>query len=155
MAIEVDQQTGAIVFDSNVLFDFGKYSLKSDAKSFLKTFFPKYFRVLMSDDFEPYISEIIIEGYTDNSGTFVYNLELSQKRALAIAQYCLDKDHKLLNDDELAKLEILLTANGRSYNNLKYKEDGKVDTAASRRVEFKFRLKDEEMIEEMQKILEK
>ena len=34
-----------------------------------------------------------------------------------------------------------------------YAEDGAVDMTASRRVEFKFRLKDTEMIDEMRKIL--
>ena len=46
-----------------------------------------------------------------------------------------------------------MTANGRSYSNLIYDEDGKENQEASRRVEFKFRLKDEEMVEEMIKIL--
>ena len=35
-----------------------------------------------------------------------------------------------------------------------YNEDGTVNMEASRRVEFKFRLKDAEMIEEMSSILE-
>ena len=46
-----------------------------------------------------------------------------------------------------------LTANGRSYSQPIYK-DNDIDLDKSRRVEFKFRLKDEEMITEMQNILE-
>ena len=39
-------------------------------------------------------------------------------------------------------------------NNLITDDNGKVDAEASRRVEFKFRLKDDEMINEMRNILE-
>ena len=46
-----------------------------------------------------------------------------------------------------------MTANGRAYSDPVYDSDGKIDMDASRRVVFKFRVKDEEMIEEMQKIL--
>ena len=37
-----------------------------------------------------YLGEIIIDGYTDTDGDYSYNLELSQKRSLAVAQYLLD-----------------------------------------------------------------
>ncbi len=154
MSIVVDAQTGAIAFDSSVLFDYDDYELKKTAKKFLNEFFPKYFDVLMSDEFQPYISEIIIEGHTDDEGTYIYNLNLSQKRAFSIAEYCLDSKNKLLSRDKLNTLKTILTANGKSSNNLILKADGSVDKDASRRVEFKFRLKDDEMIQEMKDILE-
>ena len=47
-----------------------------------------------------------------------------------------------------------MTANGRSWSDPVYNADGTVNADASRRVEFKFRLKDQEMIEEMSRILE-
>ena len=50
-------------------------------------------------------------------------------------------------------LRTVLTANGKSYSNPVYKKDGSVDMAASRRVEIKIRLQDEEMIDEMMDIL--
>ena len=46
----------------------------------------------------------------------------------------------------------ILTAKGRSYADLIY-VNGVEDSEASRRVEFKFSLKDAEMIEEMNRIL--
>lgn len=153
MAIQVDPQTGSIVLDSNVLFDFGKHELKPEAKKFLKNFIPKYLNVLMSEEFKEYIGEIIIEGYTDNVGDFISNLDLSQKRAFSIAEYCLDSRNEILDKNGLERLKEVLTANGKSQNNLIYDENGKVDADASRRVEFKFQLKDEEMIETMQKLL--
>ena len=51
-----------------------------------------------------------------------------------------------------AKLQQILTAKGRSYADLVL-VNGVEDADASRRVEFKFSLKDSEMIEEMNRIL--
>ena len=51
------------------------------------------------------------------------------------------------------KLRQVLTAKGRSYSDPVYNADGSVNMDASRRVEFKFRLKDSEMIDEMRQIL--
>ena len=53
----------------------------------------------------------------------------------------------------MTQLQKLLTAKGRSFSDPIYQADGTVDMSASRRVEFKFRLKDSEMIDEMNRIL--
>ena len=89
-SITVDPQTGAITFDSKLLFDFDKYELKDEGVLFLKSFLPKYMNILLSKTFSQYLAEIIIEGHTDNNGSYMYNLALSQNRALAVSSYCLD-----------------------------------------------------------------
>lgn len=47
----------------------------------------------------------------------------------------------------------MLTVNGHSMSNPILDADGNVDMDASRRVEVKFRLKDDEMIDELNKIM--
>jgi chemotaxis protein MotB len=66
----------------------------------------------------------------------------------------LDDGNRQLSAAQKNQLRELLTANGRSYADPVYDENGQVDAAASRRVAFKFRLTDEQMIEQMQSILE-
>ena len=149
--VSVDS-SGSIVFDSSILFDVGEYDLLADGEDFLNDFLPDYFNVLLSDNFVDYISEIIIEGHTDSDGDYIMNLELSQQRALAVASFILDDDG-VLPSDTVEKLRKIVTANGRSYSNPIYTADGEEDKDASRRVEFKFRLKDEEMVQEMVDIL--
>lgn len=149
----VDGQTGAITFDSSVLFDLDKSDIKESGDTFLKEFLPRYFSVLLDREFKEYIAEIIIEGHTDTSADYMYNLKLSQNRALAVAKYCLDEQKNFLTDSEVAALQKIVTANGRSYSDPVFNEDNTVNMEASRRVEFKFRLKDEEMIQEMNAIL--
>lgn len=152
--VTVDSRSGAIMFESSILFDFNDFVLSEEGKEFLKEFLPEYFGVLLSDEFRDYISEIIIEGHTDTQGEYLMNLELSQQRALAVANVCLSDDGEILDPETTEYLRGVVTANGRSFSNPIYAEDGSVDMDASRRVEFKFRLKDEEMVEQMMAILE-
>lgn len=155
LSVSVDSQTGAITFDASVLFDKGKHEIKDEGKKFLDQFLPRYFSVLLKNDFHQYISEVIIEGHTDTTADYLYNLELSQQRALAVAKYCLDEKSSSVSKDQIEQLQKIMTANGRSFSNPVYNSDGSIDMDASRRVEFKFRLKDEEMVEEMAQILNK
>ncbi len=151
--ISVDEKTGAITFDSSILFEYNEDELLDSGKDFLAEFLPRYVRILLGPKYREYVSEIIIEGHTDTSGSYIFNLELSQKRAFSVAAYCLADDNDILSRQQLESLRELVTANGRSYSNPVLKDDGTVDMEASRRVEFLFRLKDEEMIREMIEIL--
>ncbi len=147
----VDANTGDIMLESSVFFDVGKYNIKESGQSLLNQFIPLYLSVLLSDEYVDYLGEIIIEGHTDTQGTYLSNLELSQQRALTVATYCLEMNG--LSAQQQEKLRQVLTAKGRSYSDPVYADDGTVDMDASRRVEFKFRLKDSEMIDEMRDIL--
>lgn len=151
----VDKNTGAIAFTGAVLFDSGKNVLKDSGKQLLNAFIPVYIRTLMSEENEGYVGEIIIEGHTDTDGTYLHNLALSQERALAVATYCLGSEMTGLTTAEKTVLQSILTANGRSFADPVYMADGvTVDKEASRRVVFKFRMKDSEMIDQMSAILE-
>ena len=150
----VDKNTGAIAFTGAVLFDSGKNELKQSGKALLNAFIPVYIRTLMSEENEDYVAEIIIEGHTDTDGSYLSNLALSQERALAVVTYCLSGEMTGLSSAEKAVLQSIITANGRSYSDPVYAADGTVDKEASRRVVFKFRMKDSEMIDQMSEILE-
>ncbi len=151
--VAVDEKTGAITFDASILFDYNKSTLTPKGKEFLSEFLPRYVDVLLSPKYKDYISEILIEGHTDTEGDYLFNMELSQKRALSVAEYCLGDRSKVITEEQLEELRSVISATGRSYSNPVYDENGEVDMEASRRVEFLFRLKDEEMIREMIEIL--
>jgi len=151
----VDRNTGAIAFTGAVLFDSNQNTLKDSGKQLLNAFIPVYIRTLMSEENEGYVGEIIIEGHTDTDGSYLHNLGLSQERALAVAQYCLAGEMPGLTRQEKQMLQNILTANGRSFADPVYMADGvTVDKEASRRVVFKFRMKDSDMINQMSAILE-
>ena len=151
MKATVDPNNGDIVLDSSVFFETGKAAIKQEGQDLLDRFIPVYLDVLLRDEYADYLGEIIIEGHTDSKGSYESNLKLSQDRALQVALYCLNMPS--LTRDQKQKLQEILTAKGRSYSDLVYGADGLEDSDASRRVEFKFSLKDSEMIEEMNRIL--
>lgn len=163
--MSVDAQTGSITFSSDVLFRYNSATLTSDSKTSLKEVIPMYLRVLLQDQYRGYIAEIIIEGHTDTDGGYKGNMELSYNRAKAVADFCLNEKNGL-TEAEIEQLQQLLTVNGKSCSDPIYQKDAsgadttesradsaEIDMAASRRVEIKFRLKEDEMIEKISGIL--
>lgn len=142
-AIKIDKNTGAIQLKSEILFDPDKSELKPEGKVFLASFIPKYLNVLLGDkEIKENLSRIIVEGHTDDDGEYIYNLELSQNRALSVVKYILeDKANESYRND----IEKFFCGIGRSKSDLIIK-DNVVQKLDSRRVEFKFQLKDEDTI---------
>lgn len=152
--VDIDSQTGALTLNASVMFDYDQAELTDSGKRTLSMVLPTYCKVLLNDSYKKYLGEIIIDGYTDTDGDYSYNLELSQKRSLAVAQYLLDIKSEFLKGVQVQELQDCLTVNGHSMSDPVLDADGKVDKDASRRVEVKFRLKDEEMIQELNKIMQ-
>lgn len=152
--VDIDSQTGALTLNANVMFDYDQAELTDSGKMTLSMVLPTYCKVLLADSYKKYLGEIIIDGYTDTDGDYSYNLELSQKRSLAVAQYLLDIEGDFLKDKQIQELQDCLTVNGHSMSDPVLDANGNVDKDASRRVEVKFRLKDEEMIQELNKIMQ-
>lgn len=150
----VDTVTGSIALESDVLFESGRYQLTAAGRSFVDQFLPVYLNVLFSDEYKANVSEIIIEGHTDSQGEYLYNLQLSQQRALAVANYVLGDSCHAVSQDVKDRLRPVVTVNGRSSSDLIYDANGVEDMDASRRVVFKFRLTDEQMIQQLRQILE-
>ena len=109
----------------------------------------KYINTLLLDDeIKQYIDQIIIEGHTNSDGTYLHNLQLSQKRALEVMKFLYDS---YPTNRDLFKQYV--SASGRSYANPVLKTNGLEDKDASRRIEIKFRIKNEKAIEELEKFL--
>lgn len=148
----VDEDTGDIVLDSAVLFRSNSSTIQSDGMVLLNQFIPVYLGVLFKPEYQDYLGQIIIEGHTDTVGTYINNLELSQARALSVTKYVLELPS--LTDQQRTLLQTMVTSTGRSWSNPVYNADGTVNLDASRRVEFKFSLKDTEMIEQISQLLQ-
>ncbi|MFA5669338.1 MAG: OmpA family protein [Balneolaceae bacterium] len=68
-----------ITFDSGILFDINSYQLKDASKEEIS----KLAKILQKYE----DTNVMFAGYTDNTGRAEYNLELSEKRAKAVAEY--------------------------------------------------------------------
>ncbi len=153
LSAAVDSNTGDIVLDSAVLFKTGSSDIMADGKYLLNRFIPVYLEVLLRPEYSDYLGQIVIEGHTDDVGTWENNMKLSQERAYEVMMYVLSMYRDGTQEKEL--LQKLLTATGRSETDLIYYPGTEVvNQDASRRVEFKFSLKDAEMIEEMNRLLQ-
>ncbi len=154
ISASVDPNSGAIALEADVLFSTGRYDLTDEGRARIDDFLPVYLDVLFSDEYLPYVAEIIIEGHTDSVGDYIRNLELSQQRAGAVASYVLSDSYTAITSGQRRLLRQMATANGRSFSDPVLNESGVEDKDASRRVVFKFRLTDEQMIEQLKDILE-
>jgi len=131
--------------NESVLFDYNKSELKPEFERILKDFFPRYLAILSKPQFQNNIFEVRIEGHTDITGDYLYNLELSQDRTRNVMKYLFDLEYyKSLTEERKSKLKFWLTANGLSYGrtldidgNLTEYSHKPVDNAKCRRVEFR------------------
>ena len=152
IAIDIDNTTGSIKIDEKLLFANNDYKLKKAGKEYLRRFIPIYVKILILDeDIKNDISQVIIEGHTDDVGSYIFNMELSQKRSFEVLKYIYTEMEEFEGKKEFEKY---VTANGRSKVNLIYDENGNVDRDKSRRVEIKFKLKEEETLEKIRELLE-
>lgn len=147
LSLEIDSQTGAIRLPGGVFFSTNSTNITPEGIEFLESFLPQYVEILLGPEFREYVAQIIIEGHTDDVGTYMYNLELSQERAFGVVTEIYSNDFTNFRYKNI--LRDYLTANGRSYSQPIPDENGSINRESSRRVEFKFRLKDKEMIERL------
>jgi outer membrane protein OmpA-like peptidoglycan-associated protein len=149
--IEVDKQTGAIRFSGGVFFETNSSEVSATGQQYLEDFIPKYIGILLSEQFRDEIAQIVVEGHTDTEGGYLYNLQLSQDRALSVVQKISSPEFpNFTHRDQLASV---ITANGRSFSVPILNSEGQIDLEKSRRVEFKFRLKDDEVLEKIQEMV--
>ncbi|EAJ6871533.1 OmpA family protein [Campylobacter coli] len=145
--ITIDQKTGSISLPSEVLFDKDSYTLKNEAKASLRKILSEYFNAIINDPkILSNIENIIIEGHTDSDGSYIYNLDLSQKRAYEVMNfiYTFYKD---------ARLQKLLMASGRSFSD-PVLVNGVEDKDKSRRIEIKFSIKNDNALKDVEKFFE-
>ncbi|WP_426417652.1 OmpA/MotB family protein [Aestuariirhabdus sp. LZHN29] len=137
---------------TELLFDRGEEELKPDFSAILSDFFPRYVRIIASDQYRLDINEVRIEGHTDRGWSdaatedeaYIRNMELSQARTRTTLAYVLGLDSVSYRKPWL---KSHLTANGLSSSKPVLYSDGEEDSDRSRRVEFRLRTDAESRIE--------
>ena len=136
----------------DVLFKSGKTNIRPYFSSILDEFLPKYFDILLQEKYQDKISEIRVEGHTDNDpdpnydrDPYIANTLLSQKRSAEVIKFFRKMDYfQELHIKKTTLIEFLLTANGLSYGRtidvngeLTIISNKPIDKEKSRRVEFR------------------
>jgi len=110
---------------------------------FLSHFAPRLAKTVCAPPFRKEVNSIVVEGHADSSGTHTHNLELSQGRSMAVVFQSLAQFQRA--DDTVPHLKDcfaeFLSASGRGRAELIHDEKGSEDSARSRRVVFKIRVR--------------
>jgi chemotaxis protein MotB len=78
---------GDIVINESLVFEYGSYAIKKEARPLLDSLARATASVLADPDVRANIDTILIQGHTDERGTDPVNWDLSAKRATAVLDY--------------------------------------------------------------------
>ena len=127
------------------LFLAGHSTYNMKAMKILQNNFEKYMKVL--EEYIPYIEKIVIEGHSDSRGKEAQNRILSKKRALKVrAALFQSKTIKMYNMQTLLEIEVFGSQDIIT-------ENGIENPSASRRIEIRFELKNNKVLEKLNKII--
>jgi chemotaxis protein MotB len=86
---------GDIVINESLVFEFGSYAVKNEAKPLLDTLARALGSLLADDGVRENIDAIVIQGHTDERGSDALNWDLSSKRADAVLDFLFDANRVL------------------------------------------------------------
>lgn len=168
--VQLDKDLSIKFTNPDVLFQSGKTNIRPYFSEILNKFLPKYFDIILQKKYQDKISEIRVEGHTDNvpapqydKDPYIANTLLSQERSAEVIKHFREMDYfKNLSAKEITLIEYLLTANGLSYGrtvddngNLTINSNQPINNQKSRRVEFRIITTSDKLIDKVLKELEK
>lgn len=139
VSAEIDENSGEIRMNSNILFAVNSSDVSSEGKSYIDDFIAAYASVILSNENSDFITSVEFEGHTDTSGGYDYNMVLSQKRAEAVMDYCINGAG--LDSEVKNVLANKSNATGYGYTNPIFDDNGNINKDESRRVSIKFYIK--------------
>lgn len=133
--VQVDDVTYKIDLGEVVRFDSGSYTIKPEAARFLRDYVPVLLDAKNTPEGQKWMRRIVVEGYTDTDGTYLYNLRLSQDRSRSVVCELFaapTEGEKPLSQSQLRQIQDLFLVGGYSFNSSVIE-----DKAAARVVELK------------------
>lgn len=130
--IEVNRDRQVINFGPKAQFAFGDWRLNPQQEEVLRRFVPEILNISNDELGKSVLKRVVIEGYTDRTGSYLSNLNLSLMRSQKVlCTMFSNSGTSLLNDDQKEQVRKLFFVGGYSFNAAK-------DTAEeSRRVEMR------------------
>ena len=144
--IAVDCKDNRINFGEAGRFGHNDYRLNAAGVEALNTLVPIVLNAANSENGKKWFKQIVIEGFTDTDGSYLYNLNLSLRRSEWVMCSLLDSKFSTANLTEQQKNQVkqLFLAGGVAFNGAKDSKE------ASRRVELRlnfYGLKEKESAE--------
>jgi outer membrane protein OmpA-like peptidoglycan-associated protein len=132
--IVVDCRDNRINFGEAGRFGYNDYKLRPDGQQALRQVVPLVIEAASSEEGKKWFKQILIEGFTDTDGSYLYNLHLSLQRSEWVMCTMLDDRFSVttgLSAAQKQQVRELFLAGGVSFNNAKDSKE------ASRRVELR------------------
>jgi len=132
--VKVDETTARVDLGDIVHFDRAKADISLEGQQFLRGYIPAILDVYRTEAGKRWIRRIVVEGFTDQDGTYLYNLNLSLERSKRVvctlyAPPLPDENPMSINDKR--EIRDLFLVGGYSFNSMKASKE------ESRRVELK------------------
>jgi outer membrane protein OmpA-like peptidoglycan-associated protein len=130
--VKVDRDRRVIDFGDRARFAFGKSTLAPDQETVLRQFVPEIIALADEDLGRILLKRIVVEGYTDRTGTYLSNLNLSLQRSQRVlcAMFA-GSGANLLSEAQKEGVRSLFLVGGYSFNAAKETDE------ESRRVEMR------------------
>jgi outer membrane protein OmpA-like peptidoglycan-associated protein len=132
--IHVNCKDNRIDFGAAGRFGYQDYRLRPEVQADLAALVPVILQASDSTDGRKWFKQVVIEGYTDTKGPYLYNLYLSLKRSYWMMCMLVDPKRNAalgLSEQQIQQVRELFLAGGVSFNEAKQSDD------ASRRVELR------------------
>ncbi|WP_275271096.1 OmpA family protein [Limnobacter sp. P1] len=132
--LNVDCKLNRINFGAQGQFDTDEYKLGEAGQATLADVVPVILETANTPMGQKWLKQVVIEGYTDTDGSYLYNLNLSLKRSEWVMCTLLQSSNNSpiqFNSDQRIQIKKLFLAGGVAFNNLQQSKD------ASRRIELR------------------
>lgn len=130
--IKIDKERRVIDFGDRARFAFGKSNLSVDQENLLRQFVPEILTLANDELGKRVLKRIVVEGYTDKTGSYLSNLNLSLQRSQRVlCTMFTNSGPNLLSNTQKLDVRSLFLVGGYSFN------AGKDSDEESRRVEMR------------------
>lgn len=120
--VTVDKNRNVIDFGDRARFDTASHQLNPEQARLLRAFIPEVLTIAQDDLGRRWLKRIVAEGFTDQRGTYLYNLNLSLQRSQRVLCVLLAvpfPDELPMSPDQLEQIRELFLVGGYSFNSAK------------------------------------
>lgn len=130
--IKVDRSRSVIDFGDRARFALSKFNLAPEQEEVLRKFVPEILTLANDELGRRVLKRVVVEGYTDKTGTYLSNLNLSLQRSQRVlCTMFATAGPSLLNEEQKENVRRLFLVGGYSFNAAKDTDE------ESRRVEMR------------------
>ena len=128
--VKIDRLARAVDFGDRARFQFNSASLSDLQKEELRRFVPRVLALADMQCGRDWLKRVVVEGFTDQAGTYLYNLDLSLRRSQSVLCALFENGDELTQAQK-ERVRSLFLVGGYSFNS------ARATAEESRRIEFR------------------